>query len=202
MSKALIYYDKKNYEEEKQIFDKLIDEINLHKNKLDEAGYKIEIDDLKDIVDNTFINKVYQWQLRQIANNLGVDYDEIKTFEFRMKNDLFAKMANNKCKSLYVLNDCIHSIIQLSDKEYLNNDIISINDNKAEYTSNGIEELKKRFVYYTESDKQNDVLEAVKRLQAVKSELEKYGISIKSGIWILDKDNNDIIPSRFYSLFH
>ena len=153
----------------------IVDIINKYSKELTDKGYTINNEFLNDISKLGYKAKniVYLKELECIADLFGVDFNEIKTFEYKMKNPLFSDIANNKCKLIYSFIDEIS--VKLYRKPYLVN-YIDILDNIATIDINADKELKHYYTDYTENKDEDKILEYLNKLIDIYKHLKDMGI--------------------------
>lgn len=201
MKREIIYFNEVGFKQASKALDEVIETINKHSQELTANGYKLTIDDIKLIAEQNkkFKTEVYKNELKNICSYFGVDYNKVCTFEYRITNNMFSEMAVGKCKYLYNFSNdlsksfTLHSY--LADSKYI--DII---DNVASKSIDADELLKEENSFYTENDRQNEILALTKKLQELYKEYQKLNVRSRDIAHIINNTTLDINPQVFKQL--
>lgn len=196
MKKKAIYFNESQCNEATKDLDKLIQVINSYTEILNSKGYNLTIDTLQEIGSNPkeFKNNAFKKELKEICDHIGLIYEEQITFTTKMNNPIFQNGAHRKAHFIYKLADSFSFI-----RYYLPVLIKCVNivDNVASKTSNAESTIKEFFTEYTETEKQNKVLDQLQKLQEIYKELEKHSIYKYNVDYIFAYNANQINPHHF-----
>lgn len=176
MKRLLIYRNEERITETYCALQKLINVLNQYKDFISEES--ITTDTIKEIVIDRkgFKNKRYLKTLKEVCEEFGVNYDKAKFVKYKWLHEdlLVYNIANIRNKTWFQFIQDIPYNIQLFTVDY-----IQITENGISLKDTALQQIKEKFSYYTENEKQSQIVEKLKQMQNLFADLEKYGLNIK-----------------------
>lgn len=191
MNKTVIAIEQDKVDLETKTLYKLVGIINNYTEELNNNNYNLTTDDVKQMAHNhkEFNKKVYLEELEKICDTFALDFSEVSKWEYTLTNsEMFSNMANKKAQYIYELSKEIHKCCYLNEHciEYL-----EIKDNMCTPVLDCEENITEYYTHYTANEKQDNLTEHLKNIQAEIESLVKDGytvFNIKSFI-----DNRNIL---------
>lgn len=177
MKKQLINFDEYKYNMSVTKLKQLVEAINNQTEFLNSKNIVITKEYIKEIAINRkkFKNKMFLIALEEVCNNFGVDFDEVKLWEYQYTHtDMFNNIANKKAKPFYQFADEIFKV-GLTSYSHIT-DYIEIENNVASPTISALDDIREYFTYYTDNEKQNKVLDKVQQIATLLDELTKMNV--------------------------
>lgn len=201
MTKKKISFKEDLFKEGIYTLKNLLFVINKYTQTLTDEGINLSIDDIVEIIQDyrKFELKIFKIEANKVCNTFGLNADEAGTIDFKIKNDMVSKIISHNCepfdKFCFDIRTCFcNGHTYLADSKYL-----SISNNIASLNVNVESNLREYWTSYTETDKQNRILDIVYKLQNVYREFEDMNINRNNANMLLDNSNNVNLP-LFYQL--
>jgi len=148
MKKEIIYFDEKSYNRAINNAEKLVNDINNHIPDLLEFEDKVDLKMIRDIL----TKERYNEKMKQYCKQFSVRYEDLKFTE----HEFIFKLANTAIQYLFKFKKDIN--ISHSDVYMLYEDILQFEDNKVYLADKWKKIIKDRNTYFTETDKENELL--------------------------------------------